>query len=248
MRQAADRTRASRWPARLDLAQSASGLLLGLFMWAHMMFVASILVSRDAFWAVARFFEGAWFLDEPQPWLVSVIVAAVAALVVVHAALALRKFPADYSQYASFRRHQRSLHHEDTTLWYWQVVTGFALFFMVAVHLFTMLVHPERIGPFESGDRVWTDRFWLLYLPMLFAVEIHGGVGLYRLAVKWGWFEGRDAAASRRRLRVAKWAMTAFFIVLGLASLAAYMKIGIEHAPDYGKPYVPTWQQVPVGG
>jgi succinate dehydrogenase/fumarate reductase cytochrome b subunit len=32
--------RASRWPARLDLAQSASGLLLVLFMWAHMFFVS----------------------------------------------------------------------------------------------------------------------------------------------------------------------------------------------------------------
>ena len=32
----ADRARKSRWPARMDLAQSASGLLLGLFMWGHM--------------------------------------------------------------------------------------------------------------------------------------------------------------------------------------------------------------------
>ena len=31
---------------------------------------------------------------------------------------------------------------------------------------------------------------WPLYLVMLFAVEFHGGIGLYRLALKWGWFEG----------------------------------------------------------
>lgn len=30
----ADRPRKSHWPARMDLAQSATGLLLGLFMWA----------------------------------------------------------------------------------------------------------------------------------------------------------------------------------------------------------------------
>ena len=43
----ADRPRKSRWPARMDLTQSVSGLVLGLFMWGHMFFVSSILVSKD---------------------------------------------------------------------------------------------------------------------------------------------------------------------------------------------------------
>ncbi len=47
-------------------------------------------------------------------------------------ALALRKFPANYAQYATFRGHMRELQHEDTTLWMWQVVTGFALFFLAS--------------------------------------------------------------------------------------------------------------------
>jgi succinate dehydrogenase subunit C len=46
----ADRRRKSHWPARLDLAQSASGLALGLFMWGHMAFVSTILISKDAMW------------------------------------------------------------------------------------------------------------------------------------------------------------------------------------------------------
>ena len=36
---------------------------------------------------------------------------------------------------------------------------------------------------------------------------------------------------TRRKLRFFKWSLTGFFLVLGLATLAAYMKIGIEHAP-----------------
>jgi fumarate reductase subunit C len=104
-----------------------------------------------------------------------------------------------------------------------------------------MLTRPDRIGPFESADRVWSDLMWPLYLVMLFAVEIHGGIGLYRLALKWGWFAGPDPAATRRHLRTLKWALTAFFLVLGLATLAAYVRIGIEHAPHYGEPYVPSW-------
>ena len=231
---------ASRWPARLDLMQSASGLLLGLFMWVHMFFVSSILLGKDAMWVVARFFEGYYVFGRSMPWLVSLFVATIFALFIGHAMLALRKFPANYRQYHVIRNHMKGMRHEDTTLWYWQVLTGFALFFMASVHLYIMMTRPERIGPYESADRVWSDMMWPLYLVMLFVVEVHGGVGLYRVALKWGWFEGKDPAATRRRLRVLKWSLTVFFLVLGLATLAAYMKIGMEHAPNYGEPYLPA--------
>ena len=234
-------TPVQRWPARLDLMQSVSGLVLALFMWVHMFFVSSILLGKDAMWAVARFFEGYFILGRSVPGLVSALVAAVFALFVLHAALALRKFPANYRQHKVFRDHAMAMRHGDTTLWYWQVVTGFALFFMASVHLYIMMTHPSRIGPYESADRVWSDLMWPLYLVMLFAVEFHGGIGLYRLALKWGWFEGSDAAVTRRRLRNFKWAITVFFLLLGLATLAAYIKIGIEHAPLYGEPYLPSW-------
>ena len=64
--------------------------------------------------------------------------------------------------------------------------------------------------------------------------------GLYRLAVKWGWLTGKDANATRRRLKQLKWAITVFFLALGFATLAAYVKIGIEHRDHAGEPYVPT--------
>jgi len=235
--------RASRWPARLDVAQSATGLALALFMWGHMFFVSSILLGPDAMWMVARFFEGYYVFGRSLPWLVSAVVAAVLLLLVVHAMLAMRKFPASYRQASVFRAHASAMKHGDTTLWWWQVVTGFALFFLATVHLYVMLTRPDRIGPFESADRVWSDTYWPLYLVLLFVVELHGGIGLYRLALKWGWFAGADANATRVRLKVAKWTLTAFFLVLGLATLAAYMKIGIEHAARAGERYVPATLQ-----
>lgn len=237
----AECTRKSRWPARLDLAQSVSGFVLAIFMWAHMFFVSSILLGKDAFWTVARFFEGYFFFSQPYPRLVSVVVAGVLALIVLHALLAVRKFPSNYRQYTTFRGHMRMMRHEDTTLWFWQVFTGFAMFFMASIHLYAMLTRPERIGPYESADRVWSDYYWPLYILLLLAVELHGSIGLYRLAVKWGWCTGRDANATRRRLKVAKWGITAFFLVLGFTSLAAYMKIGYEHRDRYGERYVPAW-------
>jgi fumarate reductase subunit C len=219
--------------------QSASGLLLALFMWLHMLFVASILLGPDAMWTVARFFEGYFLLGRSVPGLVAALVAVIIALVILHAALALRKFPSGHAELSAFRRHASGLRHADTSLWIWQVATGFALFFLVPVHLYGLLLHPGRIGPYESADRVWSEAMWPLYLLMLFTVEIHAGIGLYRLALKWGMRLVPDAAGTRAGLRRLRWLLSAFFLMVGLAALAAYMRIGFQHAPHRGEPYVP---------
>jgi fumarate reductase subunit C len=237
--------RKNRWPARLDFAQSASGLALGLFMWGHMFFVSSILIGYDAMWVITKMFEGYFLFGRAHPIIVSGVVAVVFTLFILHAALALRKFPINYGQYRVYRDHMSMMHHEDTTLWWWQVVTGFAMFFLASVHLYQMLMHPGMIGPFESADRVWSGRWWPLYLILLFAVELHGGIGLYRLAVKWDWFAGKDPNATRKNLKKLKWALSVFFIVLGLTTLAAYMKIGFDHRFNPGQRYVPAWLQTP---
>ena len=56
-------------PARLDLIQGASGLLLVLFMWVHMGLVSSILISKDAMYAVARAMEGEFLFGRAVPGL-----------------------------------------------------------------------------------------------------------------------------------------------------------------------------------
>jgi len=244
----ADAARKSRWPARLDLAQSGTGLVLALFMWGHMFFVSSILLGNDAMWSITKFFEGYFFFGRSFPVLVSCVVATVIALIVVHAFLAVRKFPINYRQFTTFRSHMKMMRHEDTTLWAWQAFTGFALFFLAAPHLYVVLTHPELIGPFESSDRVWTGHYWPLYILLLLAIELHAGIGLYRLCVKWGWFAAGNPDATRKRLKVLKWALTVFFLVLGFTTLAAYIRIGIAHAPDYGQPYVPASLSAPVKG
>ncbi len=240
------RSAGSRWPARLDVLQGATGLMLGLFMWGHMFFVSSILVSKDLMWSVTRFFEGYFIFGRAYPAIVSVVVAVVLLLFVTHALLALRRFPADSRQYRIFLTHRSLLRHSDTTLWWVQVITGCGLFFLASPHLFQMLMHPEAIGPYASSDRVWSGGWWPLYLVLLFFVELHGGIGLYRLALKWGWFEGADPNRTRRRLQRAKWGLTAFFLLLGLLTLAAYMKIGYEHRAEVGERYLPAAQREPA--
>lgn len=122
----ADRPRKSRWPARMDLAQSATGLLLGLFMWGHMFFVSTILISNDAMWMVTNAFEGHYVFGRAFPKIVSVIVTIVSVLFMAHAFLAMRKFPADYRQYRVFVGHKNLLHHSDTSLWWLKLAVTIA--------------------------------------------------------------------------------------------------------------------------
>jgi fumarate reductase subunit C len=234
----------SRMPARLDFLQSMTGFVLAIFMWGHMLFVSSILLGKDAMYTVTKFFEGMYFFGKPYPIIVTFAVAAVFVLFILHAFLAMRKFPINYRQYRTYRSHMHMMNHSDTNLWFIQAYTGFAMFFLGSVHLYTLMTNPEKIGPYASADRVVSDWMWPLYILLLLAVEFHGTIGLYRLAVKWGWFEGKDAKQSRAKLKRAKIVATVFFLALGVLSLAAYIKIGLEHKDDYGKRYTPVSMQI----
>jgi fumarate reductase subunit C len=233
-------TNKSAWPARMDVLQSLSGLLLVLFVWSHMFFESSILLGKDAMYQVTRMFEGVPLFGRPYPLLVSFAAVVVFLLVAVHAILALRKFPGSHRQYAVFHRHMGTIAHPDTTLWYVQVVTGFCLFFLVSAHLYIVIVQPGNIGPYASADRVWSGRFWILYVLLLVAVHLHAGIGMYRLAMKWIPLSAGNSKAARARLKVAMWCIVAFFLCLGSASLITYMNIGYEHADRAGERYLPN--------
>ncbi len=233
---------ASRWPARLDLLQSLSGLLLALFLIAHMGFVASVLVSPRLFESVARFFEGAWLFGKPYPQLVSLVAAAISALLIAHAWLAMRKFPAGYRQYQAFSRHQGRLRHGDTGLWWLQLWTGFLLFFLASIHLYDMLSQPATIGIVGSAQRVGPGGRWPLYLLLLLSVELHASAGLYRLAVKWLTVD----KTTRQRLRHLRHAFSAFFILLGLLTLITLYRLSLvtgETAPTHSQPPVAAMQR-----
>jgi fumarate reductase subunit C len=237
---AARAARPSAWPAILDVLQSVSGLLLVLFLGAHAFFVASILISEEAMYTVTRAFEGYYLFGAAYPLLVSIAAAGVLALFILHAALAMRKFPVNYRQYSIFKAHKRRLDHTDTRLWMIQVHTGFALFFLGSAHLAVMLVHPEQIGPYASADRVWGGS-WIIDLPLLIVVQAHAGIGLYRLAVKWNWFQTPGKSGiSRTTLRRVIFGATGGFLLLGLVSIGQYMLLGYEHRDQVGERYQPA--------
>lgn len=224
--------RLSRWPARLDRWQSLSGLLLGLFIWVHLAGDASILLGQDAFAAVSHFWEGGAFFGRPVPALTAWAAGGIFLLLLIHAALALRKFPGDVRAYRAMQSHSRTMRHGDTRLWLVQVWTGFAMFFLAPVHLYVVMAMPDEIGPIASPQRITWDGFWPLYLLLLFAVIPHAAIGLYRLAVKWDWPRSRQPEVIRRRLRLAMWFTMVFFIVLSTFALARFYSIGLQYPPE----------------
>ena len=235
-----DAVTASAVPARLDVAQSITGLILAVFMWVHLLLVSSILLGKKAMFYVAGFFElkflHGW--GHGYPVLVSIIGIIIFTIFIVHAGIAVRKFPISWRQYRVMRHQMGMMKHSDTNLWFWQVVTGFIMFFLGSVHLYIMISQPDTIGPYGSSDRFVAQNFWPLYLVLLVAVELHATIGMYRLAVKWLSLKGSSPKATRKRLKHLKTALTVFFLTVGLATFATYVKIGLEDRP-VGERYHP---------
>ncbi len=234
--------RINRAPARLDLAQSLTGLGLALFMWTHLLLVSSILLGNDAMYWITGVMEGKFLTggEHGYPVLVSLIGLLIFAIFILHAGIAIRKFPVSWAQHRILRNQMSMLKHPDTNMWYTQVATGFVMFFLGSVHLYVMITHPAEIGPYASADRFVSDYMWPLYFVLLFAVELHAAIGMYRLAVKWGIFDGKNPRKNRKRLKMLKNAMTVGFLGLGLLTFAAYFKIGLEHRDRAGERYVPS--------
>lgn len=225
--------KASKVPAILDFMQSATGLFLALFMIGHMFLVSSILISDKAMYKVTKFFELSFLNNgEGYPIVVSIIAFIVFMVFILHAFLAMRKFPINYKQYLRFKTHKNMLRHSDTKMWGIQAYTGFIMFFLGSVHLYIMMTQPHTIGPIGSAYRFVHQHFWILYIILLFAVELHGSIGLYRLAVKWGWFEAKTPQITLNRLRKFKIFLSTFFIILGLLTYIAYVKKGLSLDKD----------------
>jgi len=236
----------SHMPARLDFTQSITGLILALFIAAHLLFEASIIISKDAMLAVTKFFEGYYFFGESYPGIISFLTASIFLIFIIHALLVMRKIPSTYRQYVIYKKHMHRFRHSDSTLWFYQVVTGFMLLFLGTVHLSMMMSNPSEIGPYASADRIYSEWMWPLYLLLLISVVLHAAIGLYRLALKWGFFEGKNPRKSRSVMKKVMLISIVIYLTIGLLSLGAYAMIGYKHSDNKGQRYQPlTAEQEP---
>ncbi len=218
-------------PARLDFTQSLTGLILAIFIMGHILFEASILISEEMMYKVTIMFEGYYFFGETYPGIVSFMAGFIFVIFILHSAIAIRKFPANYRQHKAMKNHVVRMKHEDTNLWIVQVMTGFVMFFLGSVHLYMMMAEPSDIGPYASSYRVVHEMLAPLYFLLLISVVTHAFIGLYRLALKWGFMEGKSTKVSRARYKLLMRVFIVVYILLGLASLGKYISIGLEQ--DY---------------
>jgi len=204
-----------------ELISGGSGLVLALFMWGHMILVGSILTGERGFNWLATMLEDYYIA---QPTILAIIV-----LFLVHAVLAARKIPAQLEERRKMIRLGKDLKrtagfapHTESILWIWQVRTGMLMLFLGGFHLILLgfdVLTPmfgERPGieALTSMDRV-RGGLWIPYAVLLVCVEFHAGVGLYRLAVKWG----ADRFLTRRAVHVIEHLLLWFFLGLGIVIL-----------------------------
>jgi fumarate reductase subunit C len=93
---------------------------------------------------------------------------------------------------------------------------------MGSIHMWTVLTDLP-ITAAKSAVRI-QGGFWLVfYLILLPIVELHVGIGFYRIAVKWGVSRRKD----RKSLKKFKNIITAVFVVIGLITLLRFLTLSV---------------------
>ncbi|MFV0423225.1 succinate dehydrogenase/fumarate reductase cytochrome b subunit [Oleidesulfovibrio sp.] len=199
----------SKVAGKLDFLQMLSGVLLILFLWAHLLLVSSVILSPRLMNAIAWFFEATYMAQVGGP--------IIFALMLFHFILAGRKMPFQTNEQRAFIKHAGMLRHKDTWLWLAQVVTALVILVMASIHMYVILTDLP-ITAQKSAARIqhgWLT-FYLLLLPM---AEIHVGVGFYRIGVKYGFITREN----RRWFQRAENVMMIGFIAVGLLTLTRFM-------------------------
>ena len=228
----------SRMPAKLDFYQSATGVVLALFIAFHLIFESSILIGKDAMMWMTKMFELDFIIEGGTPVFITLLAMFIFTVFIIHAGLAMRKFPSSYREYMRFIESAKNLKHPDTDLWFLQIITGFIMFFIGSVHLYIIMTQPGNVGPYLSSDRIYSDMMWPGYLVLMVSVVIHASVGVYRLIIKWGWLDFDNPKANRAKNRKIIKIVAIFYLIIGALSLMSYMKIGYEHRDHYGERYI----------
>lgn len=200
----------NRTSAYLDWLQMLTGVGLVLFMWSHMVLVASVNLGPEVMNAIARFFEDTYMAQLGGPMI--------GATFLFHFVLAARKIPFRTDEALSLWRHSRLLHHTDTWLWMIQAFTAMIVLIMGSIHMWSVLTDLP-ITAAKSAARV-QGGFWLVfYLILLPMVELHVGIGFYRIAVKWGFAQRKD----RKKFKKFENYLTAIFVTIGLITLLRFL-------------------------
>ncbi len=201
-----------RTEAYLDLLQMLTGVGLVAFMWAHMILVASVnldLGGGRVMNAIAHFFEATYMAQVGGPLIAFVMLA--------HFVLAARKLPFRAREQKAMWRHSVTFNHLDTWLWVIQAATAFVILIMGCIHMWVVLTNLP-ITAAKSAARIQGGWWLLFYVVLLPMIELHVGIGIYRIGVKWGWIR----RANRKALHGFENRLTLTMVGIGLVTLFTF--------------------------
>ncbi len=196
----------------VDVLQMLSGVVLILFMWSHMILVASVNLGSGTMNAIARLFEDTYMAQVGGPVIFFIFL--------VHFVLTSRKLPFRGREQTVIWRHSLRLRHGDTWLWMIQAATAMFILIMGVIHMWVVLTDLP-ISAAKSAARIqrgWWLAFYMVLLPL---IELHVGIGFYRVAVKWGVVD-RD---NRGFFKSIEHKLTWIFILIGAVTLFTFFYI-----------------------
>ncbi len=212
----ADQTIARVQPVRteayLDFFQMLTGVGLVAFMWMHMILVASVnldLGGGRVMNLIAYFFEATYMAQLGGPMI--------ALVMIFHFVLAARKLPFRAREQKAMWRHSVNFNHTDTWLWVVQALTAFIILIMGCIHMWTVLTDLP-ITAAKSARRIQGGWWLLFYIVLLPMIELHVGIGIYRIGVKWGYIK----RANREMLHGFENKLTIIMIGIGLLTLFTF--------------------------
>ena len=205
----------SKTQGRLDFFQMISGVLLILFLWAHMLLVSSVIISPGLMNAIAWFFEATYMAQVGGP-LIGILIFA-------HFLLAARKMPWKTSESDAFIKHSIMMKHRDTWMWLAQVVTALIILIMASIHMWVVLTDLP-ISAVKSAARIQHGGWLLFYLILLPVAETHVGIGFYRIGVKYGVITKDNRTWYKKK----EYALMGGFIFIGLITLVRFMYLPLH--------------------
>ena len=204
----------SRTSAYLDWLQMLTGAALILFMWSHMILVASVNLGAGVMNALAHFLEETYMAQVGGP--------IIGCIFLLHFVLAARKVPFRVEQQSTIWKLSRQLRHTDTYLWLVQAITAMIILIMGSIHMWTVLTDLP-ITAAKSAARIQGGFWFVFYLILLPMIELHVGIGFYRIAVKWGFARRKD----RKKFKRFENYLTAIFIAIGLITLLRFLLLKV---------------------
>jgi fumarate reductase subunit C len=204
----------SRTSAYLDWLQMLTGAALVLFMWSHMILVASVNLGAGVMNALAHFLEKTYMAQVGGP--------IIGCIFLLHFVLAARKVPFRVEQQSTIWKLSRQLRHTDTYLWLVQAITAMIILIMGSIHMWTVLTDLP-ITAAKSATRIQGGFWFVFYLILLPMIELHVGIGFYRIAVKWGFARRKD----RKKFKKLENYLTAIFIAIGLITLLRFLLLKV---------------------